>query len=113
MSSVQRRPVVVVLALAFLAVPVGALCASCCPEVETEPALEAAMPCCGDCEPQVANPKTPVPALGAARIVLDPPSLAVTSPSASLCADSGGTPPVFVSPSPPAASPPASPVLRL
>jgi hypothetical protein len=108
-----RRSVVPVLLLAFLAVPIGELCASCCPEFEAAPTLEAAMPCCGDCGPEVANAKPPVPAIGAARVRLDRPLLAVTSINTLSFRESVGALPIFVSPSPPAASPPASSVLRL
>jgi hypothetical protein len=110
-----QRLAVVVLAFAFLAAPIGALCSSCCPEAGTAETLGATMPCCDEgCGPTVATAKPSVPAVTVARPTFDRPSLVVTSVAIpSEPSFDGGRLAVFVSPSPPGRTAPPLSVLRL
>lgn len=74
MRLVHRFPIILTLAFAFLAAPLGALCSSCCPEPETARSLGAPTPCCGDgCGPSITAARSHDPALTASKTRLDPP----------------------------------------
>jgi hypothetical protein len=115
MRFMSRFTLVAVLALAFLAAPIGALCSSCCPESDSGDWLGETMPCCGeDCGPTVATAQPSAPAVVAARATLDQRAVAVTA----IPIWPGPTSPegaafVFVAASPPSGSGPPSSVLRL
>jgi hypothetical protein len=115
MRFVRRFVVVALLAFAFVAGPIGALCSSCCPEGDTARKLGAAMPCCDDgCGPTFVTAKPSAPAIAAARSTLDRPSGVVTAMQT--CSGPSAEPgTVFVLPSesPPFGSKPHSSVLRL
>jgi hypothetical protein len=56
MGYVHRFAVVLVLAFAFSAAPLGALCSACCVNVVSQPTMAAAMPCCDTtCAPKIAS----------------------------------------------------------
>lgn len=74
MRFVHRLPVILTLAFAFLAAPLGALCSSCCPEPETGGRFSAPRPCCGDsCGPSITAARPHGPALTSSKTRLDPP----------------------------------------
>jgi hypothetical protein len=111
---VRKAAVVVVLALAFLAVPIGALCTSCCPRSDPAQKIGGAMPCCDGCAPKVASSKSSAPAVTVERVSLDRLSVALTTPHPGLRAlDSSAWIDPFVSLSPPAGAGPPSSILRL
>ena len=111
----RRFAVVLLLAFAFSAAPLGALCSACCVNVGSQPTIAAAMPCCDTtCAPKIASARPDKPALATATVRHERPVLVAVLPS--LTTDSNvlsGTKIVFVSPSPPDAPPGALPVLRL
>jgi hypothetical protein len=115
MRFMSRFTLVAVLALAFLAAPIGALCSSCCPESDSGERLGKTMPCCGeDCGPTVATAQPSAPAVVAARATLDQRAVAVTTiPVWHGPASPEGAAFVFVAASPPSGSGPPSSVLRL
>ena len=114
MGYVQRCAVVLLLAFAFAAAPLGALCSACCVNVGSETTVAAAMPCCDTtCTPRVASARPDKPALATTMVRHDRPLVAFLP---SFRIDSNvlsGANLVFVSPSPPNAPPGAFPVLRL
>lgn len=111
----RRFAVVLLLAFAFSAAPLGALCSACCVNLSPEPAMAAAMPCCDTtCAPKIASARPDKPALATATARHERPVLVALFPSFTDDANVlTGTKFVFVSPSPPDAPPGASPVLRL
>ena len=115
MRFMSRFVPVAVLALAFLAAPIGALCSSCCPESDSVERLGETMPCCDeDCGPTVATAQPSAPAVVAARAALDQPSVAVTAiPVWPGPASPEGVAFVFIAASLPSGSGPPSSVLRL
>jgi hypothetical protein len=116
MGYVQRFAVVLLLAFAFSAAPLGALCFICCVNVGPEPAMTAAMPCCDTtCAPRISSARPDKPALATATVRHERPGLIAFLPSFTIASNllSGTELAVFVSPSPPDAPPGASPVLRL
>jgi hypothetical protein len=115
MPFVHRFPVVLTLAFAFLAAPLGALCSSCCPEPETGGRLSAPMPCCGDsCGPSITAARPHGPALTSSKTRLDPPhSAGVPQPRALEVLVATGSL-LATKPAAPTESPPvSSSVLRL
>lgn len=115
MAFVQRFAVVGILVLAFAAVPLGALCSSCCPDAVKAPELGQAMPCCDEgCAPKVATAKPSAPGTPAESSRVNPPSLVVASVSPGFPpASASPDPSAFVSPSPPRSPGAFASVLRL
>ena len=115
MGYVRRFAVVLLLAFAFSAAPLGALCSACCVNVGSEPTMGAAMPCCDTtCAPKIASARPDKPALTTATVRPERPVLVAVLPSFTTGSNVlSGTRFVFVSPSPPDTPPGALPVLRL
>ena len=115
MGSAQRCAVVLLLAFAFAAAPLGALCSACCTNAGLETTMSAAMSCCDTtCAPEMASARPDSPALTTATVRHEPPVLVALLPSFTLDSNvPSGAKLAFVSPSPPNAPPGALPVLRL
>jgi hypothetical protein len=115
MRFVRRFAIVALLALAFVAEPIGALCSACCPEAEAAQKLGAAMPCCTEgCAPTVSGARNSTPAVALNRASFGVPLALVTTASNALDPRAfAGMPLVFGSPSPPPDIGATSSVLRL
>lgn len=112
---VRRFAVVALLACAFVAAPIGALCSACCPEAETAQKLGAAMPCCAErCATTVSGAPNATPALAVTQTSFGFALALVTTASNALDSRAvAEVPSVFGSPYPAPDLGRASSVLRL
>lgn len=102
MRFVRRFVIVALLAAAFIAAPIGALCSSCCPEADRAQKLGAAMPCCAEeCAPTISGARNSTPAVAVTRTSFGFPLALVITAFNVLDSDAVGMPSVLGSPPPP------------